>query len=134
LRPQRPLDQQEEITGGALEGLVAQHLRAWTMYTPEPHDLFFWRTRSEVEVDFVLYGSTEFLAIEVKNAARIHARDLVSLKAFRQEYPTSRQFLLYRGTERQTIDGITCLPCEEFLRTLLPGHILPQYAPASHAQ
>jgi hypothetical protein len=82
-----------------------------------------------VEVDFVVYGPREFVAIEVKNTARIHARDLASLKAFRQEYPTSHQILLYRGTERQTVDGIVCTPYEEFLRTLLPGNMLLQDVP-----
>lgn len=134
LRPRGPLDRPEEIDGAALEGLVAQHLRAWIAYTPEPHELFFWRTRSGVEVDFVVYGPSEFIAIEVKNTARIHVRDLASLKAFRQDYPTSRQLFLYRGTERRTIDGVTCIPCEEFLRSLLPGNILPQDAPVSSEQ
>jgi predicted AAA+ superfamily ATPase len=123
LRPYGPLDRPEEIEGVALEGLVAQHLRAWIAYTEEPHQLFFWRTRSGVEVDFVVYGPSEFVAVEVKNAARIHAKDLTSLKAFRQDYPQSRQLLLYRGDERRTIDGIACLPCVDFLRALQPTHI-----------
>jgi predicted AAA+ superfamily ATPase len=123
LRPHGPLDRAEEIEGAALEGLVAQQLRAWIAYTEEPHELFFWRTRSGVEVDFIVYGSSEFVAIEVKNAARIHPRDLAPLKIFRQDYPSSRQLLLYRGNERRTIDGIVCMPCEEFLRTLQPAYI-----------
>jgi uncharacterized protein len=123
LRPQGPLDRTEEIDGAALEGLVAQHLRAWIAYTTEPHELFFWRTRSGVEVDFVIYGPREFVAIEVKNTARIQARDLTPLKTFRQEYPPSRQLFLYRGVERMIIDGIVCLPCEEFLRALHPSQI-----------
>lgn len=123
LRPQGPLDRREEIDGAALEGLVAQHLRAWLAYTAEPHELFFWRTRSGVEVDFVIYGPREFVAIEVKNALRIQAHDLTPLKTFRQEYPPSRQLLLYRGKERESIDGIVCLPCEEFLRALQPSLI-----------
>jgi len=123
LRLHGPLDRPEEIEGVALEGLVAQQLRAWIAYTEEPHELFFWRTRSGVEVDFVLYGPSEFVALEVKNAARIHARDLAALKVFRQDYPPSRQVLLYRGNERRTIDGIMCMPCEEFLRALRPSHV-----------
>lgn len=123
LRPHGPLDRPEEIEGVALEGLVAQHLRAWLAYTEDQHELFYWRTRSGVEVDFVIYGPREFVAIEVKNAARIHAKDLTSLKAFRQDYPQSRQLLLYRGDERRTIDGIACIPCEDFLRALQPAHI-----------
>ena len=121
LRAHGPLDRPEEIEGAALEGLVAQHLRAWIGYTEEPHELFFWRTRSGVEVDFVIYGPSEFTAIEVKNSARIHTRDLAALKTFRQDYPASRQLFLYRGDERRIIDGVACLPCEEFLQTLRPG-------------
>ncbi len=37
-----------------------------------------------------------------------------------EDYPESRRVLLYRGTERVLQDGILCLPCAEFLRTLLP--------------
>ena len=120
LRSRGPLDRVEEIEGAALEGLVAQHLHAWIAYTEEPYELFFWRTRSGVEVDFIIYGPSEFVAIEVKNAARIQTRDLASLKAFRQDYPQSRQILLYRGDERRTIDDILCAPCDEFLRALHP--------------
>ena len=32
LRPSGPLDQSETIEGAALEGLIAQHLRAWIAY------------------------------------------------------------------------------------------------------
>ena len=71
LRPTGPLDRPSEIDGAALEGLVAQHLRAWIAYTPEAHDLFCWRTRSGVEEDFVVYGSTHFVAVEVKNSDRV---------------------------------------------------------------
>ena len=31
LRPKGPLDSKDELEGSALEGLVAQHLRAWVM-------------------------------------------------------------------------------------------------------
>ena len=44
LRPKGPLDRPEEIDGQALEGLVAQHLRAWAAYSRHDVDLFYWRT------------------------------------------------------------------------------------------
>ena len=52
LRPKGPLDRPEEIDGQALEGLVAQHLRAWAAYSRHDVDLFYWRTRAGTEVDF----------------------------------------------------------------------------------
>ena len=56
LRPAGPLDRPEEIGGAALEGLVAQHLRAWIAYRGGDHELFYWRTKTGTEVDFIVYG------------------------------------------------------------------------------
>lgn len=120
LRPRGPLDRPEEIEGAALEGLVAQHLRAWIDYRGRANRLHFWRTRAGVEVDFVLYGDDGFWGIEVKNAGRVRPEDLRGLRSFRDEYPPARALLLHRGKHRLTIDGIECLPCETFLRRLDP--------------
>jgi predicted AAA+ superfamily ATPase len=46
LRPRGPLDRPEEIEGAALEGLVAQHLRAWVAYRGTREELFLWRSSS----------------------------------------------------------------------------------------
>jgi predicted AAA+ superfamily ATPase len=67
LRPKGPLDMPEEIAGAALEGLIAQHLRAWAAYRESKYEIFFWRSRSGIEVDFILYGEQGIYAIEVKN-------------------------------------------------------------------
>ena len=120
-RPAGPLDAPEEIEGAALEGLVAQHLRAWCDYSPGDHRLHFWLTRSQVEVDFVIYGESGLYAVEVKNTGKVRPEDLRALRSFAEDYPESRRFLLYRGTERLLRDGILCLPCEEFLRGIVPG-------------
>ncbi len=120
LRPAGPLDRPEKIEGSALEGLVAQHLRAWNAYRGEKNKIYYWRTRSKVEVDFVVYGEEVFWAIEVKNTSRVRREDLRSLHAFKDEYPQCRTFLLYRGEERIMREGILCIPCDEFLVRLNP--------------
>lgn len=125
LRPRGPLDRPEEIAGAALEGLAAQHLRAWISYSGADQELFFWRTRSGVEVDFVVYGAAGFWALEVKNTARVRPDDLRGLRAFAADYPECQPVLLYRGTDRLRIDGILCLPVDTFLRALRPGEPLP---------
>lgn len=119
-RPAGPLDAPAEIDGAALEGLVAQHLRAWCDYSGGNHHLYYWQTRTKVEIDFVIYGETAFHAIEVKNSARVRPEDLRGLKKFGDDFPESRRWLLYRGKERLMIDTILCLPCEEFLVQLKP--------------
>lgn len=124
LRPKGLLDRPEEIAGHALEGLVGQHLRAWIAYSKSDSSLHFWRTRSGVEVDFIVYGPEGLFAIEVKNSARIRPQDLRSLKAFKQDYPASKACLLYRAKESLLKGNILCLPCDEFLRQLRPGQSL----------
>ena len=120
LRPKGPLDRPEEMDGQALEGLVAQHLRAWASYSGHDTGIYFWRTRAGTEVDFVVYGEAGFQAFEVKNAARVHSRDLRSLRAFREDYPEAEAAMLYRGRGRLRIDGVWCLPVREFLREMAP--------------
>ena len=128
LRPAGPLDRPEEIAGPALEGLVAQHLRAWIDYSGSGQELFFWRTRSGVEVDFVVYGPQGIWAIEVKNAGKVRSRDVQHLRAFREDYPEARTIFLHRGDAALDVAGVRCVPVSEFLERLEPGVSLDQAA------
>jgi len=121
-RPQGPLDSADEISGAALEGLVAQHLRAWVEYSNAGASLYYWRTPSGSEVDFVVYGGEVFYAVEVKNTRRPRSRDTAALRTFKRDYPEARVALVYRGEERSMVGGVLCLPVDEFLRGLRPGH------------
>lgn len=120
LRPKGPLDAPQETGGAALEGLVAQHLRAWMAYGKKDRSLYFWRTKSGVEVDFIVYGADAFHAIEVKSSRRVSVKDVRPLKNFLEDYPQAHACLLYAGRERLRLDGIDCLPCEDFLKRLMP--------------
>jgi predicted AAA+ superfamily ATPase len=102
-------------TGQALEGLVAQHLRAWIDYRLPAAKLYYWRTSAGTEVDFVVYGKDLFLTIEVKNSARVQPQDMKALRTFGEDYPEAKRFLLYRGREKLLRDGITIQPCQDFL-------------------
>jgi predicted AAA+ superfamily ATPase len=121
IRPAGPLDRPEEIEGAALEGLIAQHLRAWAAYRDAGDALHFWRTPAGVEVDFVVYGPETFTAIEVKNTARVRPEDLRGLRAFRADHPQAGAVLLYRGLDRLDLNGVLAVPCEPFLRALTPA-------------
>jgi predicted AAA+ superfamily ATPase len=133
LRPRGPLDRPEEIEGAALEGLVAQHLHAWVAYSGSGAELFFWRTRSGAEVNFVVYGPRGFWAIQVQNSAQVRPADLRALRTFQADYPECACLLLYRGSERRRIEGVLCLPVEEFLRELHPARGLTSSVPEPNA-
>ncbi|MFV2073965.1 MAG: ATP-binding protein [Thermoanaerobaculales bacterium] len=120
LRPRGPLDRAEEIDGCAFEGLVAQHLRAWIAYSGRDCELYYWRTRAGAEVDFVVYGEGGFWALEVKNTGTVRSNDVRALRSFRDDYPECEAIFVYRGEERLLIDGILCVPGDEFLRSMRP--------------
>lgn len=121
IRPKGHLDRPEEIGGAALESLVAQHLRAYLDYSGIDGKLYFWRTKSGNEVDFVVYGENIFWALEVKYSGSVRDSDLSGLVSFSEDYPEAKRYLLYQGTEHVNCKGIQCLPCEHFLKQLLPS-------------
>ena len=116
LRPKGPLDNPNEIEGACLEGLVFQHLRAWNDYRGGSSQLYFWRTKGGLEVDFVEYGEDRFRAIEVKNSAHAERMDAVALEAFHDDYPEAETILLYRGPRRiRLTEHVDAVPVEDFL-------------------
>lgn len=121
IRPMGPLDSVDVVAGQALETLVAEHLRAWLDYSNQDGKLYFWRTKSGLEVDFIVYGEIGFYAMEVKNSNKIDHKDLTGLKEFKKDYPDSKCIFLYRGKEKRLINEILCLPVDNFLLALEPN-------------
>jgi len=83
------------------------------------HQLSFWRTRAGLEVDFIVYGATNFWAIEVKNTHKIYNKDFKGLNTFLSDYPMAQGFLLHRGKDEWQEGKIHCMPCDKFLREML---------------
>lgn len=120
LRKLGPGDSRDEIDGMALEGLVFQHIKSWIHYTKGRHDLYFWRTKSGLEVDFIIYGEAHFWAIEVKNSHVVSPEDVRGLHHFVEDYPEAKPLLLYRGSVLLEYKNILCIPVEKFLKQLQP--------------
>lgn len=120
LRPKGPLDREAELEGPALEGLVGQHLKAWVQSQKENHQFAFWRTKTGLEVDFVIYGPQGFWGIEVKRTETLSPDDAKGLKAFKEEYPEAECFIVYGGKRRTVYRDLLCIPIEEFLLSINP--------------
>ncbi|MGI9037686.1 MAG: ATP-binding protein [Gemmatimonadota bacterium] len=77
----------DEPQGRHLENLVLSDLIAWRDACPAGRpDLFYWRTTSGEEVDFVVERAGKLLAIEVKATERPRIGDATHLRTFRDEY------------------------------------------------
>jgi uncharacterized protein len=124
LRPQGILDNKNEIEGHVLEGLIAQHLRAWVMNQKQTHSLSFWRTQTQLEVDFVIYGPRGFWAIEVKRSSDLTPNDIKGLLAFKEEYPEAECFIITAGKQREIYRNFPIIPAYDFLIGLSPDQAL----------
>ena len=122
LRQRGPLDIESEMSGPALEGLVGQHLRAYSDFALPETRLFYWRSLAGNEVDFVLYGGKTFTAVEVKNTKVIRPTDYNGLASFGDDYPETSLVLLYRGSIPMKHKNILVVPVEMFLKK--PGEYL----------
>jgi len=118
IRPKGPLDRPEEIEGVALETLLFQELRAVNDLHGLGYTLYYWRTATGQEVDFVLYGEKGIIAIEVKRAATIRNQDFKGLKAFAKDYPQAAMYLFYGGDKKLFINNIQLIPIAEAMISL----------------
>ncbi len=119
LRPKGPYDFSEEIEGVSIETQILHELKAIIDYKNLNYQVYFWRTTSGHEVDFVLYGEKNIIAIEVKRKTRINNSDLSGLKLFIKEYPQSKAYLIYSGKEVLYHDNITLIPYDHFFKNFL---------------
>ena len=108
--------------GRALEHLIFLELEAFLAYRRLDHELTYWRSQSQFEVDFVVGGH---VGIEVKGAARVAARDYKGLVALAEEVPLKRRIVICRERlPRLADDGTEIMSPGYFLKALWSGEIL----------
>ena len=121
LRPKGFLDMPSEIAGAALETLFYQSILAIIDYDHLACEMYYWRTVSGVEVDFVAYGEQALMAFEIKHSKNITPKMLRGLRSFKQDYPMAKLYVFYLGKDKLHLpDGITVLPFVDGLKEL-PG-------------
>jgi predicted AAA+ superfamily ATPase len=118
IRPTGPYDMPGELGGISLETLVHQQLNAVNDLLELGYKMYYFRTSTGVEVDFVLYGKKGIKAIEVKANDRFQDNMLSGLKNFSADYPEAKLYLLYGGTKKMYVDNVTILPIQEALLAL----------------
>jgi predicted AAA+ superfamily ATPase len=92
--------------------LIYHHLRVLAGLMPTPGRLYYWRTQTGAEVDFVLECGQRCLAIEVKCAERPRYDDCAGLARFLTENPQAAGGLLLHGGReiRRLGEKIVALP------------------------
>src|SRR6185295_19192573 len=115
-------EERGEAFGRALEHFVLMEIQAHRSYRELGYGVHFWRTKSGLEVDFVL-GDGE-VAVEVKGTSRVDPADFRSLRAFVADNRPRHAILVCNERAPRLVEGIEILPWREFLARLWGGRIL----------
>lgn len=108
--------------GKALEHFILMELLAFRSYSEKEFNINFWRTKTGLEVDFILGGGE--VAIEIKGTDRIDIRDFKPLSAFSGEYSPKQAIIVCNEKEKRIHGNTEVLPWSIFLKQLWDGNIL----------
>ena len=111
-----------EAFGSAFEHFIYQELYAHSSYSDLNYSISYWRTTSQIEVDFIL-GNHE-VAIEVKGTNNVQSRHLKGLKSFSEEYEVKKLIVVSNDPLERIVGNITILPWSIFLQKLWDGNII----------
>ncbi len=122
LTRRRIAEEKGELFGRALEHFLLMEIQAHRSYRELGYGIHFWRTKSGLEVDFVL-GDGE-VAVEVKGTSRVDPSDFRSLRTFVEDHHPRRAILVCNERAPRLVEGMEVLPWREFLARLWGGQIL----------
>jgi predicted AAA+ superfamily ATPase len=111
-----------ESFGKAFEHFIYLELYAHSKYSDLNYPISYWRTTSQIEVDFIL-GDHE-VAVEVKSAEMVNSRHIKGLKSFAEEYQVKRLIVVSNDPYSRQIEDVTILPWTVFLDKLWAGEII----------
>ncbi len=111
-----------ESFGRAFEHFIYQEIYAHSSYSDINYPVYYWRTASQLEVDFVL-GDHE-VAVEVKSTPLATIRHFKGLNSFADEYKVKRIILVTNDPYPRQVDKISIMPWKIFLERLWSGEII----------
>jgi len=115
-------EERGELFGHAFEHFIFTEIVAHSSYRELDYGINFWRTKSGLEVDFVLGGGE--VAIEVKGKSLMDKRDLRPLTVFIDEYVPKKALIVCNEKAERVLGQIRILPWRRFLEDLWGGRII----------
>ena len=122
LSRRRIVEARGEMFGKALEHFIFMELIAYNSYRDLDFDLNYWRTKTGLEVDFILGGGE--VALEIKGSRLVDPRTLHPLLAFTEEHRPRLSLMVTNEAEERVVGSIRLLPWKTFLEKLWAGSII----------
>ena len=115
-------EQKGEEFGKALEHFILMEIVAYRKYMEKDFEINFWRTKTTLEVDFILAGGQ--ISIEVKGSSRIDPGDFYPSEAFAKEHFPKKSLIVCNEKNRRIHGSIEVVPWRDFLTELWSGSII----------
>ena len=106
--------------GHAFESWIMHEIASYTDALRRDEEIAYWRTRTNLEVDFVVNGE---VAIEAKTTRNVTKDDLKGLRAIGDEGVFRHRILVAAEPRPREVDGISILPWREFIDRLWAGNL-----------
>lgn len=104
--------------GHAFESWIMHEIASYVDAFRRDAEISYWRTRTNLEVDFVVNGE---IAIEAKTTRSATKDDLKGLRAIGDEGAFRHRILVADEPRPREVDGISILPWREFIGLLWSG-------------
>ena len=111
-----------ESFGRALEHFILMELVAYRSLCELDYEINFWRTKTGLEVDFILGGGE--IAIEVKGTSRVDYRELRGISAFADEFSPKQAIVVCSEQQERVLGPIRIMPWMTFLEKLWDGSVI----------
>lgn len=109
--------------GHVFEHLIIQEIQSYLDYSESTKKLSFWHTQNNAyEVDAVI-GDAE-IAIEIKSSQNVTSTHLKGLKAFQEEHPSCKLFVVSMEQHPRMFNGVEVWPVRDFLKRLWNNKIV----------
>ncbi len=115
-------EEKGEQFGKAFEHFILMEIVAYRSYNRRDFDINFWRTKTGLEVDFILGKGRA--AVEIKGKKRVDGRDLKAVSAFKEDYSPDRSVIVCNERKKRIHRGIEIIPWRDFLSELWEGYII----------
>lgn len=114
------------IAGKSFEHFILMELIAYRSLNRKRFSITYWRTKTGLEVDFILGNAN--VALEIKISEQVHKEDLDGLIAFCEEHPKTKALVISRDLRPRKIIidkiNIDIIPWENFLQILWKDEII----------
>ena len=108
-------------SGKRWEHLIYCELRAYLSYRELNLPLTYWRTRTHLEVDFIVGDE---VAIEVKFSSSVRKSDIRGLFALAEDHPQMRKIVVCNEPFARIEEGVEFMPLQKVLDELWSHQIL----------